>query len=391
MTETYNFDQIIPRRDSGSFKWNLYDEDILPMWVADTDFLAPRPVIEALRARVEHGIFGCQFNNPAVSELVVERLERLFDWRVSPSHLVFWPTLVAALNATAKIYGLPGHNVLMMPPIYPPFLGAAKNLSQPVQGAVLVYKQTGQRLHYEIDFDAFEASILPSTRLLMFCNPHNPIGRMYTREELERLADICLRHNLIVVSDEIHSDLILDEGRQHIPLATINQDMAMRTVTLLSPSKTFNLAGLQCGFAVVQDDLLREMMVKESSNGIVPHVNVMGWTAAEAAYRDGQPYLDQLLPYLRANRDTVVEFVENCLPGVNVTVPEATYLAWLDFRDTPIAADPFTALKDKGRVGLNDGKFFGESGAGFARLNFGCPRSVLLDGLERIRKTLESA
>lgn len=390
MTEIYDFDQIIPRRNSGSFKWTLYEEDVLPMWVADMDFFVPTPVIEALKARVEHGIFGYQFENPAVSELLVERLGRLYDWEVKPSEFVFWPTLVAALNAVARLYGLSGHNVLMMPPVYPPFIGAARSLSQSLGGTPLVCKKDGQRLHYEIDFDAFEASITPDTKLFMFCNPHNPVGRIYTREELERIADICQRHDLIVMSDEIHSDLILEAGRHHIPIASINPDMAMRTITLISPSKTYNIAGLQCGFAIVQNEQMREVMAQERMSGVVPNVSVMGWTAAEAAYRDGQPYLDQLLPYLRANRDTVVDFVEKYLPGVNTTVPEATYLAWMDFRDTPIAADPFTALREKGRLGVNDGKLFGEGGAGFIRLNFGCPRSVLLDGLERIRKTLES-
>ncbi len=390
MTEIYDFDAIHPRRDSNSFKWNLYDADVLPMWVADTDFLAPRPVIDALKARVEHGIFGYQFGNQGLAELLVERLHRLYGWTVAPDEIVFISTLVAGLNAAVNLYGMPGQQVLVQSPIYPPFLGAPKNFDQTIANAPLTLTQSGQRLHYEIDFDAFEAAITPQTGMFILCNPHNPVGRMYTRTELERLAEICLRHDLTIVSDDIHGDLILDSDRQHIPIATLGPEVAARTVTLMSPSKTFNLAGLQCGFAVVQDKARLDKMHAAMWSGTVPHVNVMGWTAAEAAYRYGQPYLDQLLPYLRANRDAVVNYVETHLPGVRVTVPQATFLAWLDLRDTPIADNPYKHLLDVGRVAPNDGKAFGPGGEGFIRLNFGCPRSVLLDGLDRIRKTLES-
>lgn len=390
MTEQYDFDAIHPRRDSNSFKWNLYDADVLPMWVADTDFLAPRPVIDALVARAEHGIFGYQFGSSALRTVLVERLARLYGWQVAPDEIIFWPTLVSALNVTAKLYGTSGKTMLVQPPIYPPFLSAPPNHALDLAYAPLTLSRSGQRIRYEIDFDAFEAAITPDTRTFILCNPHNPVGRMYTRAELERLAEICLRHNLVVISDDIHCDLILEPGIRHTPLATISPEVAARTVTLMSPSKTFNIAGLQCGFAVVQDQTLRDAMIKETYAGNVPHVNIMGWTAAEAAYAHGQPYLDQLLPYLRANRDALVSYVETCLPGVGVTVPEATFLAWLDLRATPIGDNPYKHLVDLGRVAPNDGKAFGPGGEGFIRLNFGCPRSVLMDGLDRIRKTLEA-
>lgn len=390
MTEIYDFDEIIPRRESKSIKWNLYDADVLPMWVADTDFRAPAPVIEALKARVEHGIFGYQFGNRELQEMLAERMKQRYAWDVQPEEIVFIPTLVSALNMVAKLYGEADHSILVQPPIYPPFLSAPTNFNQRLAYAPLRVTTSGQRMHYEIDYDAFEAAITPDTRVFMLCNPHNPVGRMYTRVELERLADICLRHNLTIVSDDIHCDLVLDETRKHIPLASISPEIAAHTVTLMSPSKTFNLAGLQCGFAIVQDQALRMEMEKEMNAGIVPHVSLIGFTAAEAAYRDGQPYLDQLLPYLRANRDALVEFVETCLPDVNVTVPEATFLAWLDMRNTKIGADPYPALRDIGRIAPNDGKPFGPGGEGFVRLNFGCPRSVLMDGLNRIRKTLDA-
>lgn len=389
MTEIYDFDAIHPRRSTQSIKWNMYDEDVLPLWVADTDFTVPKPVIDALTERVQHGIFGYQMKMPSLDTAIIAWLERLYGWQVAAEEIVYIPTLVAALNITAKVYGQAGSGVLIQPPIYPPFLSAPANFGQTLVNAPLTLTRSGQRLRYEIDFDAFEAAITPETRLFLFCNPHNPVGRMYTRAELERIAEICLRHDITIISDEIHSDLVMEPGMRHIPMATLSPEVAAKTITLMAPSKTFNLAGLQNGYAIVKDKTLRDALSKEVWSGTIPFVNVLGWTAAEAAYAHGQSYVEQLLPYLRANRDALVEYVETCLPDVGVTVPEGTYLAWLDMRNTAIADDPFTHLRDKGRIAPNDGKAFGIGGEGFVRLNFATPRSVLMDGLDRVRKTLE--
>jgi cystathionine beta-lyase len=242
---------------------------------------------------------------------------------------------------------------------------------------------------YGIDFEALEAAITPQTRIFLLCNPHNPVGRVYSRAELERLAEICLRHDLIICSDEIHADLVY-LPHQHIPISSLDPDVAKRTITLMAPSKTFNLAGLQCSFAVVPNDELRQTFL-QAARGLVPWVNLMGLVAAQAAYSSGGEWLDQLLPYLQANRDFLRRYVESELPGVSLAEPEGTYLAWLDCRasaNPQAAADPFNFFLEQACVALVDGKSFGPGGDGFVRLNFGCPRSALEAALMRMKNAL---
>jgi cystathionine beta-lyase len=240
---------------------------------------------------------------------------------------------------------------------------------------------------YIIDFDRFEAAITPETRLFLLCNPHNPVGRVFQNDELEKLAQICLRHNLTICSDEIHCDLIFS-GSRHIPIASLSPEIAHNTITLMSPSKTFNLAGLKFSFAIVPNPELRKRM-EAARQGLVGGINIMGRVAALAAYRDGQPWLDQLLPYLQANRDLLVNFIHERVPGLRVTPPEGTYLAWLDCRNILSKGDPFSLFLERGRIALQDGREFGAGGEGFLRLNFGCPRATLEDGLARILSALE--
>ena len=380
------FDQVINRRDSDSAKWNWFDADVLPMWVADMDFQVAEPIIRALRERAEHGIYGYTMDSRELRELLVERLRTRHHFEIAPEHLVFLPNLVVGLNLIARAVGERGDSVLLSTPIYFPFLNAIDAQERVLNDVPLVQTRSNSLLHYEIDFDALEAAITPQTKLLMLCNPHNPVGRVYTRAELEKLADICLRHDLIISSDEIHCDLVYTPNT-HISIASLSPEIAARTVTLISPSKAFNLPGLGFAAAVIPNDELRERIQKIGwANG--EHAYTMGIVAATAAYRDGQAWLDELVEYLRGNRDALVEFVHQNFPNVAVTCPEGTFLAWLDCRELGLE-NPYQFFLDNARVGLSDGAPFGESGKGFVRLNFGCPRSTLMEGLERMKRALE--
>jgi cystathionine beta-lyase len=240
---------------------------------------------------------------------------------------------------------------------------------------------------YSIDRAAFEEAITDQTRLFLLCNPHNPVGRVFRRDELERMAEICLQRGILICSDEIHADLVF-RGHQHIPIASLSPDVAQKTITLIAPSKTFNIAGLECSVAIIPNDKLRRRFV-HAQRGVVSWINVLGWVAAEAAYRHGQAWLEQLLLYLEANRDTLYDFVQSELRGVKMARPEGTYLAWLDCRAAGIQGNPHEFFLQKARVAVNDGKTFGRGGEGFVRLNYGCPRSMLKEALERMKEALQ--
>ncbi len=387
---SFDFDTPIDRRGTDSAKWLYYGEDVLPLWVADMDFRSPQPVIDALVERAQHGIFGYAMPSDSLVETLLERLATRHHWNVGKDALMFLPGLVTAMNVVARAVGEPGDGVAMTTPVYPPFFSAVTNSSRTLDAARLREVREGRTVRYEIDFEALEAAVTPRTRLFMLCNPHNPIGRVYTRAELEQLAEFCIRHDLIICSDEIHCDLVLGDA-PHISIATLGPEVAQRTITLLAPSKTFNVPGLGFSFAVVENEALRARLTA-TSDGIVPHPNLMGYAAAEAAYRDGGPWLDALLDYLRGNRDLLVNFVRERLPDVVTTVPEGTYLAWLDFRNVPLpeGVDPFRFCLEHAKVALNDGAVFGDGGEGFTRLNFGCPRATLKLALEEIAQALET-
>ncbi|MCL4297179.1 MAG: pyridoxal phosphate-dependent aminotransferase [Anaerolineae bacterium] len=383
---TYNFDQYIERRQTESYKWGDYGDDVLPLWVADMDFAAPEPVIQALHERVAHGIFGYGKPSPELLHIICERMQRLYNWTVTPDQLVFLPGLVTGLNVVCRAIGKVGDGVLVQPPVYPPFLKAPLNQGRMLDVAELVVSQEDRRLRYEIDFDSFETAITPRTRLFMLCNPHNPTGHCYTRDELACIAEICLRHDLVICSDEIHCDLLLD-GASHLPIATLSPEIADRCITLMAPSKTFNLAGLKCSVAIVSNPDLRRRLTFVAET-MALRVNILGYTAALAAYRDGAAWLAELQQYLTANRDVVVSYVLEHLPGLSTTIPAATYLAWFDCRSAGIEGNPFQFFLKQARVALNDGVYFGPGGDGFVRLNFACPRSTLTQALERMRAAL---
>jgi cystathionine beta-lyase len=375
----FDFDRIIDRRGTGSIKWDRYaGRDVLPLWVADMDFSAPPAVVAALQQRVGHGVYGYTHVSDELVEVILAWLRDRYKWQVKAEALVWLPGLVVGLNVACRAVGGRGSDVLTMTPIYPPFL-SAPGLSERTLVTIPMVQEGAQWL---IDFDAMEKAVTPAARLLLLCSPQNPTGRVFTRKELEQLADFCQRHNLVLCSDEIHCDLVLEPGIEHIPTASLDADLAARTITLMAPSKTFNLPGLNCAFAIIPDAGLRGRFQRAMA-GIVPYVNLLGYVGALAAYRDSGDWHAALLDYLRGNRDLVLEAVAD-MPGLSATRGEATYLTWIDARGTGLD-DPAGFFEQAG-VGLSDGREFGLPG--FLRLNFGCPRAVLEQALERMRKAL---
>jgi len=389
---TYNFDEIIERRGTDSAKWCHYGDDVLPMWVADMDFRTPEPILRALHERIDHGIFGYCRTPEALRGAICDRMDRLYDWEVTPEQISFLPGLVSGLNVVCKAIGAPGAGVLVNAPVYPPFLNAPDNQARALQIAQLathtVQHDDRTHLRYELDFDAFAEAITDQTQLYILCNPHNPVGRAFTRDELLRIAEICAQHDLVICADEIHSDLLMGDT-QHVPLASLAPEIAQRTITFQAPSKTFNMPGLGCSFAIIQNPELRKRM-DAAANRLVPHVNVLGYTAALAAYTECDDWVRALCAYLTTNREVVLDYVNEHLPSVRVTQPEATYLAWLDCRETGIADNPFQFFLEEAKVALNDGARFGPGGEGFVRLNYGCPRELLIEGLTRIHTALDT-
>jgi cystathionine beta-lyase len=315
--------------------------------------------------------------------LLVERLARRYGWRVEPEWVIFQIGVLVSFQDVCRAAAGPSDGVLVQPPVYPPIYGAPRHNGSVHQEAPLRQLADGS---YDIDFDAFEAAITDRTRVFILCNPHNPVGRVFTPRELERLAEICLRHDVLICSDEIHCDL-LGPSVTHTPIASLAPEIAQRSVTLMAPSKTFNVPGLRFSFGIVPDPDLRRRLTKPYAAEF-SDVNNFGLAAATAAYRDGQPWLDALLAYLARNRDTVVDFVRREMPSIGVTAPEATYLAWLDCRKSGIPGSPYRFFLDRARVALSNGRDFGTGGEGFVRLNFGCPRATLMAALERMKAAL---
>ncbi len=380
VSQVYDFDQIIDRSNATSAKWEKYHgRDILPMWVADTDFAVLPEIQQALHRRAEHPVFGYGHTPKRLTDLLVERMARLYNWEIDPEWLVFLPGIVGALFLACRATGKPGDRVFRPGIIYPPFVKAPQMNEQQSEPIPMDWRD--QRML--IDLDWLEQQGPRPGQLLLLCNPQNPGGAIYREQELQRLADIVLENDLLLCSDEIHCDLLLDRDKKHIPIASLNRDIEARTITLMAPSKTFNLAGLGCAFAIVADEKLRRDM--HVNPYIVPHVNVMGLAAAEAAYEFGDEWVNQQCEYLAGNRDYLIERI-NAIPGLRLGPIEATYLAWIDV--SALGLDDPPGFFENAGVGMSPGRDFGDDG--FMRLNFGCPRSRLETAVERIRRALEN-
>jgi len=381
---TFDFDRVIDRRASDSNKWRKFPPDVLPLWVADMDFASPPAVVQALRARVDHGFFGYLMERPELHEVVAERVAKRYGWRVSPDAVVPLPGVIAGFNLALRALTTPGDGLLVQTPVYPPILRAAGNHGLTRDEHALTRGRDGR---YTADLDTFARALGPRTRAFLLCNPHNPVGRVFERAELEGMAAACAQRDVWIIADEIHCELLLDD-RRHVPIATLSPEIEARTVTFMAPSKTFNLPGLKCAVAIVPNASLRERLAAAVAD-LVPNINVLGHTATVAAYRDGDAWLEALLDYLEGNREVLIRELSRRLPGVRMAAPEATYLAWLDCRDARIpGGDPYTFFLEHAKVALNDGRLFGAGGEGFVRLNFGCPRALLTEALDRMARAL---
>lgn len=393
-----DFDKYIERRNTASAKWTYFPEDVLPLWVADMDFQAPAPILDALHAAVEHGVFGYELPSAGLRENVAARMKKLYDWDVHPDSVIAIPGLVSGFFAAGAALCQPGEGYLIQPPVYMPFNDLQKQFGIIRQENQLSLRVQGQRLRYEIDWSGFRAAFHSGgsrTRMFLLCSPHNPAGFVYSADDLTRMAEICSQQNTVIVSDEIHSELLLG-GVRHTPIAALSPEIAENTITLVAPSKTFNIAGLFCGFAIVPSAKLRAQYRLQTER-MTLHSNNLGQIAAQVAYSGAcDAWLTELNAYLTANRDFALQYIEREIPGLRATRPDATYLMWLDCAELvssgkiPENFSPFQFFLQVARVALNDGPPFGSGGENFVRLNFACPRSTLAEALERMKEALGS-
>ncbi len=377
-----DFDTPIERAGTWSLRWDRYrGRDVIPLWVADTDFRSPDAVIEALHRRVAHGVFGYTVAPDELRQAIVERLSRLYAWRVDPSWIVFLPGVVPGLHLAVRHLTEPGEHVLLPTPVYHHFRLAVERAPR-AHDAVPLALRFGR---WVLDDEQLAARLRPDSRLLLLCNPQNPGGTVFTHAELERIAGLAAKHQLVICSDEIHADLILESGARHVPIASLAPEISRRTVTLMSPNKTYNFPGVGCAWAVIEDETLRRRFSADL-HATVPDPSLLGYVAALAAYRDGDAWLDAQLDYLRANRDLVASSLRD-VPGLSMAGIEATYLAWIDASGLGVE-DPSARFLDFG-VALSPGAQFGAPG--FVRLNFGTQRARLEEALRRMRRAAQAA
>ncbi|NLB71351.1 MAG: pyridoxal phosphate-dependent aminotransferase [Chloroflexi bacterium] len=382
-----DFDEFIDRRPTESLKWNLYDEDVLPLWVADTDFLSPPAVVEELQKRISHGIFGYGFPPKGLDEVIIKRMQDLYSWDVNAQEISYVPGIVTGFNLAMRCVCDKGDTVIFQTPAYPPFVSspACAGLTE-IQNPMYL----GDDGQYQVDFDLFEEQIIENNvKVFILCNPQNPTGRVFSMEELEKFADICLKHKVLICSDEIHCDIVYD-GRKHIPIASLSPEVSKITATFLAPSKTYNIAGLHASVAIIQDEVGRKKYLKYKQY-LISDPGTLSLVAAKAAYEHGGEWLREQIAYLQANRDYLDEVLPEALPGVSWSKPESTFLGWLDFRQSGIEGNCHKFFIDRARVALNDGAAFGEGCDGFLRINFGCTRATLEKAIQQMSAAMNSA
>ncbi|MBB2203047.1 MalY/PatB family protein [Gluconacetobacter tumulisoli] len=380
---SFDFDAVIDRRGTGSNKWTRYAPDVLPMWVADMDFAVAPSITEALRARLDHPVLGYATAKDSLRAQIVSEMRVRYDWRIETSDIVFLPGVEPGFNMAMKAFMQPGDTIAIQTPIYRPILRAPGHWDLRRRDIVL---SPGAQGDWPLDVDAFAAG-LHGCGAFLLCNPHNPTGKVYTRAELTQIAQICAREDVLIISDEIHGDLVFD-GRAHTPIASLSPEIAHRTITLMAASKTYNIAGLKTAFAIITDPALRSRF-EAHRLGMVDSVNLFGLVATEAALAGGGAWRDALVRYLQGNRDFMVETLRRTIPEIGIHAPQSTFLAWLDCSKLHLPESPQAFFLREAKVALSAGDEFHETDtASFVRLNFGCTRATLAQGLEQIHQSL---
>ena len=394
----YNFDQVISRKNTDCAKWDAAEavfgeKDVIPMWIADMDIPIARPITEAIRKRAEHEFYGYSVPLPkSVADAVVQRMKRKYNWDISPSWIVLASGVVPALSAAVKAFTTPGDYVVHQDPVYYPFWSVIQNNGCQVANNAL--QLSGDR--YQIDFADLQSKFEPiqqmvplpqRTRMMILCSPHNPVGRVWTREELLRMGEIVVGNGAIMVADEIHCELLF-KGYQHLPFAQLSPEFEQNSLTCIAASKTFNLAGLDASVMIIPNQRLRKAF-NQATKGVMPSGSIFGVVALEAAFTEGDEWLEQFLTYLQGNLEFLSAYFDKYIPKIKVIKPEGTYLIWLDCRELGLnSLELKRFMNHKAKVGLDHGFVFGPSGEGFERINIACPRPLLETALERIRQAV---
>ncbi len=382
----YNFDEIVDRNNTHCYKYDLREKvfgkaDVIPLWVADMDFRTPPFVMEAIRKRAGHEILGYTYMSPTVNEAIVEWNKKRHNWDTRPEWICFSPGVVPAVNLIVMAFSEPGDKIIVQPPVYFPFFTAVENHGRKLVHNPLKYENG----LYSMDLDALESFMKDGARMFILCNPHNPTGNTWPAPLLKQVGDMCLKYNVLLVSDEIHGDLVY-KGNRHIPMAGLSEEIAANTITCMAPSKTFNLAGLSTSFLVIPDEKKRRQYERKLDQVHVGAGNIFGYTAMEAAYREGMDWLNQLMEYLEGNLVLLRAFVAAYLPAIKVIMPQATYMVWLDCSGMRLSSAGLKSfMVNRAGLGLSDGPVFGIGGEGFQRINIGCPRSVLQQALIKLQ------
>lgn len=383
----YNFDEIVNREDTNSVKYDLREQlfgkkDIIPMWVADMDFKTPDFIINALKKRAEHEVFGYSFRSDSYFKSIVDWVKRRHSWEIKKDWISFSPGIVPAINMAVMSFTNPGDKIIVQPPVYFPFFSAIKDNGR-VQAENPLQLKNGR---YEIDFKDLESK-LKDAKVLILSNPHNPGGSVWTKDELKKMGDLCVKHNVLIFADEIHADLVL-KGFKFTPMASISEQIADNTLTFIAPSKTFNIAALATSSVIASNKMLKETYEKILETIHIGMGNVFGAVASEAAYSNGDEWLSQLIDYLQANLDFIVDYFEKNIPEIKVIKPEGTYMAWLDCSALKLNKDLKDFMIEDAKLGFNDGRMFGTGGEGFMRLNFACPKVTIEKALDNLKEAI---
>ncbi len=387
----YNFDEQIERANTECVKYDLRkelfgNENVIPLWVADMDFRTPDFVIEAMKKRLKYEVFGYALYPPKLYNSICRWVEKRHNYNIKSSWISFTPGIIPAISTSITAYTQPGDKILVMPPVYQPFFFSVTNNGRQLVENVLIEKN----LKYEIDFEDLEIKLSDKRlKMLIFCSPHNPVGRVWTKEELERIGELCLKHDVILLSDEIHSDLII-ANRKHIPIASLSPEIAEKTIMCIAPSKTFNMASLTASAVIISNEKLKYEFDK-TIDKIHLFGNSFSIEAMTAAYEKGEEWLEQLLTYIRGNYNFLKNYIKKFIPAVKVAPLEGTYLCWLDFSALRLEPDELQKLiTEKARLGLNDGRMFGKGGENFQRINIACPRKTLEKAVNNLKQAIIS-